>query len=84
MMLCEMGRLGQKTGAGWYRYDKGGRTPIPDPVVEELIMSESKRHGIERKPISDEDIIKRCLYGMVNEGARAYFHPAGRSQTALR
>ena len=69
-MLCEMGRLGQKTGAGWYRYDKGSRTPIPDPVVEELIMSESKRHGIERKPISDEDIIKRCLYGMVNEGAR--------------
>ena len=70
LMLCEMGRLGQKTGAGWYRYDKGGRTPIPDPVVEELIMSESKRHRIERKPISDEDIIKRCLYGMVNEGAR--------------
>jgi 3-hydroxyacyl-CoA dehydrogenase len=68
--LCDMGRLGQKTGKGWYRYEPGSRVPIPDPEVEQLILAESKRLGIERHPISDEEIIKRCIYGMINEGAR--------------
>ena len=70
MKLVEMGRLGQKSGAGWYRYEKGSRTPQRDPVVEQFIAEESKRLGIERKPISDEEIIKRCVYGMINEGAK--------------
>jgi 3-hydroxyacyl-CoA dehydrogenase len=70
LTLCDVGRLGQKTGAGWYRYAKGSRTPIPDPVVEALILERSKEIGIERHAITDEQIIKRTLYGMINEGAR--------------
>jgi 3-hydroxyacyl-CoA dehydrogenase len=70
MKLVEMGRLGQKSGAGWYRYDKGSRTPQRDPVVEQFIAEESKRLGFERKTLSEEEILKRCLYGMVNEGAK--------------
>lgn len=70
MKLVEMGRLGQKSGAGWYRYDKGQRTPQRDPAVEQFIVEESKRLGIERKALGEEEILKRCLYGMVNEGAR--------------
>jgi len=70
MKLVEQGRLGQKSGAGWYRYDKGQRTPQRDPAVEQFIVEESQRLGIERKPISEDEILERCLYGMVNEGAR--------------
>ena len=70
LTLCDMNRLGQKTGKGWYKYEKGSRTPIPDPEVEALILQRSKEIGIERKPISDEEIIARTLYGMINEGAR--------------
>ncbi|MBB1634455.1 3-hydroxyacyl-CoA dehydrogenase [Cupriavidus sp. UME77] len=70
MKLTEMGRLGQKSGAGWYRYETGSRTPLRDPVVEDFIVHESARLGIARQPISEEEIIKRCLYGMINEGAK--------------
>jgi 3-hydroxyacyl-CoA dehydrogenase len=70
MKLVEMGRLGQKSGSGWYRYDDGDRTPRRDPVVEAFIVAESSRLGFERRPISADEILKRCLYGMVNEGAR--------------
>jgi len=68
--LCEMGRYGQKTGAGWYRYEAGKRDAIPDPVVEELIVAHSKEAGIERRKISDDEIVERCIYALVNEGAR--------------
>jgi 3-hydroxyacyl-CoA dehydrogenase len=68
--VCEMGRLGQKTGAGWYRYEKGSRKPVPDPVIEALIVEHSIQAGIERRVISDEEILERCLYSMINEGAR--------------
>ncbi len=68
--LYELGRLGQKTGAGWYRYEEGNRKPIPDPVVEELILEASKRKGITRRPISDEEIRGRVLCALVNEGAK--------------
>jgi 3-hydroxyacyl-CoA dehydrogenase len=68
--LCEAGRLGQKTGAGWYRYEPGSRTPIPDPAIETLIVEHSRRQGTARRTIADEEIIERCLYSMVNEGAR--------------
>jgi 3-hydroxyacyl-CoA dehydrogenase len=70
MKLVEMGRLGQKSGAGWYRYEPGERKPLRDPEVETFIVEESKRLGFERKPITEEEILKRCLYGMINEGAK--------------
>ena len=67
--LCERGRFGQKTGAGWYRYEDG-RTPLPDPEVESLIVETSKALGIGRRPVSDREILERCLYPLVNEGAK--------------
>ncbi|WP_298236436.1 3-hydroxyacyl-CoA dehydrogenase [uncultured Azohydromonas sp.] len=70
LKLVDLGRLGQKSGAGWYRYEAGSREPQRDPVVEQFIVEESARMGIERRPVSEEEILKRCLYGMVNEGAR--------------
>jgi 3-hydroxyacyl-CoA dehydrogenase len=68
--LCEMGRFGQKTGAGYYRYEAGDRTPRPDPEVERIILEVSRETGIERRPIPDEEILARLLYPMVNEGAK--------------
>lgn len=68
--LCEMGRLGQKTGAGWYRYSDGDRTPIPDPEVEALIRETAREAGIAQRSISPEEIVERCVYSMINEGAR--------------
>jgi 3-hydroxyacyl-CoA dehydrogenase len=68
--LCETGRLGQKTGAGYYRYDNGSRTPIPDPEVEALILETSRKLKITRRDISDQEIHERLIYPMINEGAR--------------
>ena len=68
--ICEQGRFGQKTGSGWYIYEKGNRTPVPDPEVEALILQASKDAGIERREISDEEVLKRCLYPLINEGAK--------------
>ena len=67
--LCEKGRYGQKTGAGWYRYDKGSRAPRPDPEVEAMIVAESERRGVARREIGAEEIVERCMYQLVNEGA---------------
>jgi 3-hydroxyacyl-CoA dehydrogenase len=67
--LYEMGRFGQKTGAGWYRYQ--GRQPIPDPEVHALIERVSEEEGIERRSISPEEILERTVYSLINEGARA-------------
>jgi 3-hydroxyacyl-CoA dehydrogenase len=67
--LYEMGRYGQKTGAGWYRYDEN-RRPIPDPEVEALIEKMADWAGIRRRAIGNDEIIERCLYIMINEGAR--------------
>lgn len=66
----EMGRLGQKTGAGWYRYEPGSRTPLPDPELDAALVEHSGKLGIERRKISDEEIIARCLYALINRGAR--------------
>ena len=68
--LCDMGRMGQKSGKGWYRYENGDRTPQRDPEIERYIVERSARLGIERRPVSEEEILKRCLYGMINEGAK--------------
>ncbi len=65
-----LGRLGQKTGAGFYRYEEGSRTPIRDPEIEDLIIQHSKEIGIERRDISDEEILRRLVYQLVNEGAK--------------
>lgn len=68
--LCERGRFGQKTGAGFYRYEPGNRVPIPDPEVEALIVAESEARGIPRREIGDQEILERCIYPLINEGAR--------------
>ena len=67
--ICEMGRFGQKTGAGFYHYEAGSRTPTPDPVIEKLILATSAELGIARRQIADEEILTRCLYPLVNIGA---------------
>jgi 3-hydroxyacyl-CoA dehydrogenase len=68
--ICELGRFGQKTGAGYFKYNLPDRTPIPDPEVEKIIEQTSKKLGITRRAISDQEILERCLYPMVNEGAK--------------
>ena len=68
--ICEQGRYGQKTGAGWYRYEEGSRVPIPDAAIHELIAGVSAELGITRRTIDDDEIIPRCLYPLVNEGAK--------------
>jgi 3-hydroxyacyl-CoA dehydrogenase len=68
--LCELGRFGQKTGAGWYRYEPGKRDPIPDPVVTGIIEDYRKEIGIEPRAISDDEIVERCMFALANEGAR--------------
>ncbi|HXJ84790.1 MAG TPA: 3-hydroxyacyl-CoA dehydrogenase NAD-binding domain-containing protein, partial [Candidatus Methylomirabilis sp.] len=68
--ICELGRFGQKTGAGYFRYEKGDRTPIPDPDVEKIITEVAAEQGIVRRHIGDDEIRERLLYPMVNEGAK--------------
>ena len=68
--ICEMGRYGQKTGAGWYRYEAGSRVPIPDPVIDELIVGVSAELGIARREVRDDEIVPRLFYPLVNEGAK--------------
>ncbi len=67
--LCEQGRYGQKTGAGWYKYD-AERRAIPDPEVAELVRKSAAEAGIKQRQISAEEIVDRCIYALVNEGAR--------------
>ena len=67
--IVEQGRHGQKTGAGIYRYEDG-RTPLPDPEIEQLIERCAREAGIERRDIGDQEILERCLYPMINEGAK--------------
>jgi 3-hydroxyacyl-CoA dehydrogenase len=68
-MLFEAGRLGQKTGRGAYLYPQGPRKPVRDPEVESMIAAESARLGIERRAVPDEEILQRCLFALINEGA---------------
>ena len=67
--LCELGRYGQKTGAGWYLYIGGSRTPVPDPAVEKIIADCASAAGISRRTISADEIVERTIYALVNEGA---------------
>ncbi len=67
--LCERGCFGQKTGSGYYRYEAGSRAPIPSSEVEAIIKEVSADLGIERRAVDDEEILSRCIYPLINEGA---------------
>jgi 3-hydroxyacyl-CoA dehydrogenase len=68
-ILCEMDRRGQKTGAGFYDYDEN-RNAKPSPVVEKMILDFAAKKGINRRSITDDEILERCIYPMINEGAK--------------
>jgi len=69
-VLCEQGRFGQKNGKGYYNYQEGSRAPQPAPEIDELIIEFSKKKGYIRREISDEEILQRCIYPIINEGAK--------------
>jgi len=68
-LLCEMGRYGQKTSAGWYDYKPGDRKPYPSQLVNDMIVKHSKDIGVERRKIPDQEIVERLVYALVNEAA---------------
>jgi 3-hydroxyacyl-CoA dehydrogenase len=68
--LCEAGRFGQKAGAGWYRYEKGSRDPIPEPFTAEAIEAFRNERGVTAGRVGDDEIVAKCIYILVNEGAR--------------
>jgi 3-hydroxyacyl-CoA dehydrogenase len=68
--VCELGRFGQKTGRGVYQYPPGSRTPVPDPEIERLIVDYSGEVGVARRAVSDQEIVERCVYALVNEAAK--------------
>ena len=68
--VCEAGRFGQKTGKGWYRYEAGDRTPRPDPEFEKMLADYRKEIGVTPRVISDEEIVERLIFSMVNEAAK--------------
>ncbi len=68
--ICELGRFGQKTGAGWYDYKPGDRTAAPSELVTKIVLEESAKLGLTRRKVSDEEIVQRALFSLINEGAR--------------
>jgi 3-hydroxyacyl-CoA dehydrogenase len=68
--LVEMGRKGQKTGAGWYRYEKGDRTPHPDPEVARVVAEVARELGVPQRTFTDTEILNRLLMGSVNEACK--------------
>ena len=68
--IAELGRFGQKTGKGWYRYEAGSRKPIPDPEVDRIIEQYRKENNLKVRSISDAEIVERLIYALVNEGAK--------------
>jgi 3-hydroxyacyl-CoA dehydrogenase len=69
-LLCEQGRFGQKTGAGWYDYKPGDRKATPSRLVNDMVVAHSKQLGVKRRAISDQEIVERLVYALVNEGAQ--------------
>ena len=68
--LYDQGRYGQKTSAGYYTYEKGSRAPIPDPEVEAMVRQVAEKFGVEQREFTDEEIVQRCIYPLINEAAR--------------
>ncbi len=68
--LCELGRFGQKTGAGWYDYQAGKRDAIPSDLVNKMVEDHRKELGVTPRKISDEEIVQRLVFSLVNEGAK--------------
>jgi 3-hydroxyacyl-CoA dehydrogenase len=68
--LCELGRFGQKTGAGWYRYAPGKRDALPDPAVDELIAAHRREIGVAPRKLGDDEVVHRLVFALVNEGAK--------------
>jgi len=69
-LLCEQGRFGQKTGAGWYDYKPGDRKAYPSQLVNDMVVAHAKQLGVKRRAISDQEIVERLVYALVNEGAQ--------------
>jgi len=69
-ILCEAGRFGQKTGSGFYRYEAGTRVGVPDPAVTAIIERYRETQGVVPRAIPDAEIVERCIYALINEGAR--------------
>ncbi|MCP3989339.1 MAG: 3-hydroxyacyl-CoA dehydrogenase [Actinomycetia bacterium] len=69
-LLCESGRRGQKNGRGYYTYDPETRASTPDPEVEQMIKDFAVSKGVDQRQVSDDEVLERCLYPMVNEGAK--------------
>jgi len=69
-IICEAGRYGQKTGKGWYLYEKGNRKPIPDPELEQMLVDFRSKNGFTPRKISNQEIIQFCILALINEGAR--------------
>jgi 3-hydroxyacyl-CoA dehydrogenase len=82
-LMVEAGRLGQKTGRGMFRYEAGSRTPLPDPEVVQMIAAESPRLGIERRSIFESEIVNRCIFALINEGARILGEGIAESAAAI-
>ncbi|CAM5446237.1 3-hydroxyacyl-CoA dehydrogenase OS=Stutzerimonas stutzeri OX=316 GN=CXK95_07240 PE=3 SV=1 [Stutzerimonas stutzeri] len=68
--LCAAGMLGQKTGVGYYRYESGNRTPLENPALAPMLEAASREKGLERQTLDEQYIVERCLYALVNEGAK--------------
>ncbi len=68
--ICELGRFGQKTGSGWYRYEAGRRDALPDPIVDDIVAAERKALGITPRKLTDAEIVDRLLLSLTNEGAQ--------------
>ena len=68
--LASLGRAGQKTGRGFYRYEAGDRSPHHDPLVDEIIKQEAEKLNITPRDFTDKEIQQRCIYGLINEGAK--------------
>jgi 3-hydroxyacyl-CoA dehydrogenase len=81
--LGEAGRFGQKTGAGFYRYEPGSRTPLSDPALDAVFAAEAVRQDVRRRQISADEIVNRCLYALVNEGAYIFWKKASRRAPAI-
>ena len=69
-LICGLGRFGQKTGAGWYDYKRGKRDAIHSPLVEKLLEDYRTEHGLKKRKVTDDEIVQRLVFSLVNEGAK--------------